>query len=66
MLPSIMKRAFFFQTNKKLPIKSDEECSVVAGVVLLSLRLRESMKGCYTTESLQSLRSQRSLLLLPL
>jgi hypothetical protein len=31
--------------NKKLPIKSDEESSLVAGVVLLSLRLRECHFG---------------------
>jgi len=29
--------------NKKLPINSDEESSLVAGVVLLSRRLRESI-----------------------
>jgi len=31
--------------NKKLPIKSDEESSLVAGVVLFGLRLHESRRG---------------------
>ena len=39
-------------TNKKLPIKSDEESFVVAGVVLLGLQPRESIWGCFTLESL--------------
>ena len=46
--------------NKKLPIKSDEGSSLVAGVVLFSLRLHESNWGCFTKESLCSLRSLQS------
>ena len=41
--------------NNKLPIKSDEESSLVAGVVLLSLRLHESRRECFTTRSPYSL-----------
>jgi hypothetical protein len=49
--------------NKKLPIKSDEESFVVAGVVLLSLRLHESNWGCFTKRNLESLRSFSAFLL---
>ena len=48
--------------NKKLPTVSDEESFVVAGVVLLSAFAkatadRESVLGCFTKQSLGSLRS---------